>query len=531
MRNLILIATVFLLTSAISLAGEESDEFIRRKIENSHFKAITAFGEPVYCMQTLSQYYTNRSFETAWNPHTTVQLITSIQQAYLEGLNPSDYHLQQLLELTVNQPKTELAKAEHDLLLTDAFLLYTSHLLSGKVNPQTIDAEWHVTRREGDPVELLQQALSTGEVIAAIQTALPNHAVYKNLKGALQAYQRLNAANWTTINNGTMIKKGMEDQRLSTISERLIILGDLKDSNANENIAYDDKLIAAVQQFQARHGLENEGNIGPQTIGALNVSIQERIEQIEANMERWRWLPREFGTYYILVNIANFELDVIKNGELVLTRKVITGKSYRRTPVFSARMQYLVLNPTWTIPPGILNSDILPAVRKDPSYLEKKKLTVLDHEGKIIDPSGVDWNGKAARSYTYRQPPGPDNALGEVKFMFPNKYHVYLHDTPSKELFGKSERALSSGCIRVHEPLSLAEYLLNDPQNWNRQKIAKVVSTQKTQTVQLKEQPNVHLLYWTAWTDTNGIINFRKDIYERDKPLIEQLKVKAPMQK
>jgi murein L,D-transpeptidase YcbB/YkuD len=520
-NKILLVALVFFLVSS-QLMGSEN-EVIRRKVENAATSPLTAFGEIINCSNSIQVFYQNRLFEAAWNSETTSQLISILQTSDHEGLRPNDYHTEKLLTLVNAPPKTDFAKAEYDLLLSDAFLLYTSHLLQGKVNPQTINAEWHVVRREGNPVELLNDVIASGNVNKAIQDVIPKHIVYQNLKKTLEIYRNIKVA-WPVIPSGITIKKEMEDERIPAIRQRLFVLGDLKDKRADNQKLYDDNLFTAIQHFQKRHGIDGDGNIGAKTISALNISIEQRILNIEANMERWRWLPQEFGNYYLIVNIANFELTVIKNDELVRSRKIIVGKPYRRTPVFSSKMQYLVLNPTWTIPPGILNADVLPGVRKDPLYLEKKKLMVLDSQGNLVNTSEIDWNSKAVKSYTYRQPAGPDNALGAVKFMFPNSFHVYLHDTPSKEMFDQTERAFSSGCIRVQDPLSLAEFFLDDPTNWSREKINKIVATKMTQTVQLKEQPNVYLLYWTAWTEDNGVVHFRKDIYERNMPLIEQLK-------
>lgn len=504
------------------LQVEMANEIIRRKIENAKDIPLTAAEENLQCSQSLTLFYQNRLFEIAWNQNTALQLLNEIQNADEEGLNPRDYHVEKLRQLS-GVHLTGQDKAEYDMLLTDAFLLYASHLFSGKVNPETIDAQWHVTRREGDPVELLNRALASGKIDKAIQSALPKHKIYSDLKNALKTYRAIGfVRQWLNI-KGTSIKVAMEDERIPEIRERLFVLGDLKDRRAENEKLFDDSLLQALKNFQRRHGLQDDGEIGPLTTSELNVSIEQRIKQIEANLERWRWLPQDFGNYYLLINIADFNLSVIKHGLQVQNHKIIVGKPYRKTPVFSAQMQYLVFNPTWTVPPGIVRADVLPGARKDTAYLENKKLIVFDSNGNAVRPDNIDWNGDRAKSFIFRQPPGPDNALGVVKFMFPNKFHVYLHDTPSKELFDKSERAFSSGCIRVQDAISLAEYLLNDPGNWSREQINRIVATKISKTVQLKEQPNVHLLYWTAWVDSSRCINFRKDIYKRDEPLIEAL--------
>lgn len=514
---LILILLFFVLNSY----GQEND-IIRHKIENRNEIPLTSFGLPIYCKQYLPTFYQNVFFKAVWTQESARQLLTAISKAGDEGLNPEDYHYDMLTELMTNNRLTDFEKAEFDMLLTDAFMLYVSHLISGKVNPVSIDAEWHVRKAEVDLNHIFTD-LSTKNIEHIINGVLPKKPTYYSFKAALKKYRLLKTENWININSNKTIKPGDENENIPSIRKRLNILGDLKDSSYLHKNLYDENLLSAVKNFQARHGINVDGEIGPKTLATMNVLIQRRIEQIEANLERWRWLPREFGNFYIIVNIANFELDVFKNKKQVQNYKVIVGKPYRKTPVFSASMQYLVLNPTWTIPPGILTNDVLPGVRKDVNYLKTKKIEVTDNQGKTLDASTINWNDPIVKSYTYRQPPGPENSLGAVKFMFPNSFSVYLHDTPSKALFQREERAFSSGCIRVSEPLKLAEYLLNDSVNYNFGKLKEIVKTNITQTIKLKEKPDVFLLYWTAWTDSAGKVNFRQDIYNRDEVLIKAL--------
>lgn len=507
--------------------GAEINELIRQNIENRKITPIKAENDFIYCIESLSKIYENRLFSAAWeNKNTIEQLIKSIEDSKYEGLNPQDYHLESLTKLYNAYAKLSLAqKANMDLLATDAFLLYTTHLLSGKVNPVSIDSEWHVKRREGNPVALFEQALQEGNISRYIEEALPKHKTYSELKKALVTYENIKVeGGWQEVPNGETLKKGVENDRISFVKNRLLVTKDLNKNDIGNSTQFDDKLFDAVLAFQKRHNLETDGNIGKATIAAMNISVDDRIDQIKVNMERWRWLPQEFSNYYLKVNIANFSVDIYKNGVNERHHKVVVGKNYRRTPVFSSKLSYLVLNPTWTVPPGIINGDIIPAVKKDITYLKKKNLTVYDSKGNIIDPSSADWNSSAAKSYTYRQPAGSDNALGAVKFMFPNSFNVYLHDTPSKDLFEKTERSFSSGCIRVQDPLILAEFLLNDNANWNLDKIQKQIVSKKTLTIPLKEQPDIYILYWTAWTNEAGVFQFRKDIYARDSAVSKALK-------
>lgn len=516
--------SIFLIIAFTSISANTEpaiNDVIRQKLELSVVADLYAFNEKIHCSKSIKQIYTKYEFAALWYTKNKADLITALEGARLEGLNELDYHLATLKEASAKNLKETEAKANLDILFTDAFLLYSSHLLSGKVNAQSIEIEWFVSKTEADPITILEQGLKNQTILASTKDCLPKHAVYTELKAALKKYTSLDPTKWKPIAEGKTLRQGDEDVRISEIEERLIRLGDLKGSLSSNNI-YTEDLFTAMLAFQTRHGLEADGAIGINTLKALNISIDERIGQIKANLERWRWLPRSFGNFYILVNIANYDLVVMKDGVETKRHKVIAGKTARKTPVFSSKMSYVVLKPTWTVPPGIIQNDIIPAMQKDPSYLSKKNIELLNSAGNIVDPKTIDWNTKVPMALTYRQPLGKDNALGAVKFMFPNSYFVYIHDTPSKDLFNKNERAFSSGCIRTQDPLLLAEHLLNDPSKWSIDQINKVVETKTTQTIMLSEQPNVYILYWTAWYK-NGQIQFRKDIYERYLAIIKKL--------
>jgi len=524
---LVLYGVLMVLRVSAFSTSYETNEIIRKKIENQKMKPIEASGDLIYCVETLSKFYEDRTFTLVWDSKANLdQLIKSIEESEGEGLNPKDYHYDKLLSLTKDFTRLSSSqKAEIDLLATDAFLLYTSHLLSGKVNPINIDPEWFVKRREGNPVQLLSKALQENSISQSIKETLPKHTTYNGLKKALQFYQTIKKdGGWNEIPDGELLKKGDQNDRIALVKKRLIASQCLKKNDTGELNQFDEKLYAALILFQKRHNLDVDGSLGKLSIAAMNVSVDDRINQIKVNLERWRWLPQEYSKYYVLVNIANFSVEVFKDGINQRQYKAIVGKNFRRTPVFSSKITYLVLNPTWTVPPTIINEDIIPAVKKDSNYLKKKNLIVLDPKGNSIDPSTIDWNSTAPLLYNYQQPAGPENALGAVKFMFPNSYSVYLHDTPSRELFDKSERSFSSGCIRVQHPLLLAEYFINDSTNWNLDKIKKQIESKKTLTVSLKNPPDIHILYWTAWTTDEGIIQFRKDIYDRDLALSTALK-------
>lgn len=498
------------------------DETIRQKVENLPvFRALNKEYD-IYCIPSIRVVYMNNEFNPFWSDQKQVnELISIIKNCDKEGLHPQDYHYSDILEILNNSSSD--SKANLDIICTDAFLLYTSHILSGKTNPETIDSEWHVLKTDKDPVKYMLElsGRSVSEIVSSIK---PKNSYYQLLVDRLDYFrtkQKMDIA-WN-INSGDVIKPDMRDERIPEIRQALAFLKDYSGGDDMQNKLYDKTLESSVIRFQKRHGLEALGIIGNQTIAALNIPLEDRIKTIIVNLERLRWLPQEVPNYYILVNIVDFQLDVVENNMVVKNHKVIVGKDYRKTPVFSSTMQYLVLNPTWTVPPTILSNDVLPEVRRNSSYLSSKNIFVYNQKGVKMNTDSIDWRNNKVLSYIYRQEPGKNNALGAVKFIFPNKFNVYLHDTPSRELFEKTERALSSGCIRVQKPLELAEFLLRDQPGYSLDDLKKITETSKTITVMLKKKPEVYLLYLTAWVNESGEVNFRKDIYSRDERLFKAL--------
>jgi len=309
-------------------------------------------------------------------------------------------------------------------------------------------------------------------------------------------------------------------------------MGDLRRGDAGDPELYDEGLEAAVESFQKRHGLDPDGVVGAATAAVLNVSAEDRLKQVRANLERWRWITKDLGERYVLVNVASFQAGVFEEGRAVMSMEAIVGKAYRQTPDFSGRMSTVTLNPTWTVPPKLAREDILPKIRKDPAYLAKQGIRVFENwsEGaREIDPAEVDWTRIDAErlSYKFRQDPGPRNALGRVVFHFPNKFDVYIHDTPERWLFSRAVRDFSSGCIRIERPLDLAAYLLRDDPDWTREKLTEAIDSGETKVIRLRDPLGVHILYWTAWLGADGRIQFRQDIYLRDAALVRALDERA----
>jgi murein L,D-transpeptidase YcbB/YkuD len=309
--------------------------------------------------------------------------------------------------------------------------------------------------------------------------------------------------------------------------------GDLKRADTLNIDLFDENVEEALINFQQRHGLEADGILGEKTLMELNIPAAKRADQIALNLERWRWLPQEMGKEFVLINLPDLKLFVYEEEKILLEMRAIIGRSYRRTPVFSDKITYLVLNPFWFVPNSIAVKDILPEIKKDVNYLKRLKIKVLSGENTVVDIRSIDWSKVTEKNFKYRlrQDPGLNNALGRIKFMFPNKFNVYIHDTPSKELFKKPEREFSSGCIRIEGPIELAVSLLDNDPDWDRERLLKEINKNVQKTVTLKKPIPVHLLYWTAWADEGNKILFRRDIYQRDQALLSALREKPPRER
>jgi murein L,D-transpeptidase YcbB/YkuD len=294
--------------------------------------------------------------------------------------------------------------------------------------------------------------------------------------------------------------------------------GDLDAAQDSESDVYDAAVQAAMRRFQERMGLVVNGKLDARMITELNVPLDERITQLLVNLDRGRVLLHDLPDEFVVVNIAAYSIYLVRGQEIVWNARAQVGKDYRRTPMFRSEIDYLVFNPTWTVPPGIIRNDILPDARRDPESITRRGLDVLDASGNKVDPASINWSKFKSGNipYTLRQEPGPKNALGRVKIMFPNSYSVYLHDTPSQSKFEESDRAFSSGCVRVERPLELAELLLADPSAWSTARIEEAVDTGRTENVTLPHKVPVLLAYWTAWVDPQGRVNFRRDVYGQD---------------
>jgi len=477
---------------------------------------------------TVLGFYARRAFRPAWNneqgPNRLADdLVAALNRADLEGLNPADYHIAEIGTLLTyvrlaaasgRTPEVERL-ADLDLLLTDAFLLYGAHLLGGRVDPESLHPLWEASPRGADLSTLLESALDSRKIARTLQRLAPTHEGYRRLREALareRAFAETGA--WPVL---------PKTPNVALLRERLSAEGDLKNTDGD---TFDDDLKAALRRFQWRHGLEQTGIVDSDTYAELNVTADARVNQIKLNMERWRWLPQDLGRRRIEVNIAAYELQVIDDDEVALQMRVVVGKAYRRTPVFSDTVRYIVLNPNWHVPTSIAVEELIPRIQKDSTYLERfgMRLQTSGPEATDVDPSTVDWKSITAANFPYRlrQEPGRLNALGRMKFMFPNQYDVYLHDTPSRRLFEETQRDFSHGCIRLEQPMDLAVYLMKKSK-WNQEEIERALDEGTERSIYLPRPMPIHLLYFTAWADDDGTIQFRADINGVDQPLARAL--------
>jgi murein L,D-transpeptidase YcbB/YkuD len=533
---LTLLCVAVLNSPLASVLAEEASvqDILRIRIEQIRTTGAFQIGDDyISAIRVLPEFYERRDFVPAWTePDDVDDLLRAIRDTEADGLYPWDYHLAEIERLLAERADSKHGEprlaADIDMLLTDAILRVAYHLLFGKVDPEELNPSWNMYADiDGlDPAIGLEEALASPSLYDFIEEFKPQQPFYRRLKDALASYRFIaDAGGWESVPMGKVLKKGTEDERVPALRSLLYTTGDLEDSGSGTSTLFDTELEEAVKRLQERHGLTADGIVGPKTLEVMNVPVEERIDQIRVNLERTRWVLHDISGRFVIVNIAAFKVYYVDESAVQWETRAQVGTAYRKTPVFKSNMEYIVFNPTWTVPPTILARDVLPAVQKDASYLERKNISVLDGSGNVVNPDGIDWSMYTAKNfpYVFRQEPGPDNALGQVKFIFPNEHFVFLHDTPSKTLFDREMRTFSSGCIRVENALELADLLLSDQPEWTQDRIMDVVKTDKTRTVYLKEPMPVLLLYWTAFPGEEGVCNFREDVYDRDPAVLEAL--------
>jgi murein L,D-transpeptidase YcbB/YkuD len=477
------------------VATEEQRAAVQRLLERDDLTTLEGQAVDVNALRRLYQL---RGYDLLWA--TRDDRVALLAAAYDDAAGDG---LDLLAPLADPRKMRGFGIVERDLLLSDNALRFANALAVGRARPEQWEEDWAIAAPKFDAVAGLDRALATDKLAPWLAGLAPSDPRYLRLKAALARYRDLaRQATWLQIANGPTLKPGMIEDRVGKIRDRLVAEGDLPSDHIGDD-SFDATLEQGVRAFQKRHGIVEDAAIGARTTAALNVSARARVEQIAVTLERWRSLPREFGKNYVFINVAGESLEVFEDAVPVMTMKVVVGDPLHPTPVVQSRIAAVTFNPTWRVPTSIAKAEIALKIKGDPHYLEKNQMV---QKG----------------AYVFEQLPGPKNPLGQLKFETPNKFDVYLHDTSTHATFERVARALSHGCVRTEDARGLAAYVLGDLK-WNPDEIEKAIALGETQKADVTRKLRVHILYFTSFVDADGTIEFRDDIYGRDKRLREGL--------
>ncbi|MCY4045081.1 MAG: L,D-transpeptidase family protein [Cellvibrionales bacterium] len=476
--------------------------------------------------------YANNNNQLIWPDRYIPEALDILKNSKKDGLYPIDYHYYRLHELITKYNKSGYDKnkirAEIDILLTDGIYSYAFHLANGKVSPQYLHKYWNYQENHYEArnaINRLKASIRNQTLQADIASLRPQFIWYKKLRSSLERYENL-ARSYSNIQipNHGMIRPGTRSNSMPQIAKKLNELGLLDRASFFDPTLYNSTIVGAVKKYQERHSLKSDGVIGARTIANLNISYQQRADQIRANLERARWVADDLTNNYLLVNIAGYKLTYFKNKRDQWSTKVVVGTQGHKTPVFTSKLKYIEYNPTWTVPKS-MRPAIVQRAKNDPSYLSSRGYKLKTAQGKTVNAANINWGAQDPNNFKYwlvRSPKG-GNPLGRVKFMFPNSHAIYMHDTPSKHLFNKEHRSFSHGCIRIEHPLELSLMLLSEDQGFTLSRQDDILATGKTTDIYLKKPIDVFVMYWTAAPEEDGM-HFYDDIYHRDQQLIELLK-------
>ena len=522
-------------------AGQAFQEELRQTLEKSTQESPAQLrGNRLLKLGEVYPFYAQRNFDPIWSEagrltELAYEFRFELRQSKYDGLQPASYHLGLIDAFVATVEKKEAAKevllpkelAELDLLLTDAFFALAEDLELGKVNPERLQARWSIPRKRNalGYDSLLTQASRTRALRSQLATLYPKTPSYE--KGKLLLRQLEERAkeeiNWKSIKTDKTIRPGDVSAQIPQVRDRLAFWGYPTVLVPTDAKMYDSLLREQVLAYQAARGIKVDGVLGQGTLSALNESPTQLMDKIRVNLERMRWIPEYFFQgEAVLVNVPSFQLVYRKGADTLFTTKVIVGTIKHQTPVFTASLSYLVFSPYWNIPPSIARNETLPAIRKNSGYLQRNNMEVVNAAGQPISSSQVNWNAKPF-PYLIRQKPGESNALGQVKFMFPNPNNVYLHDTPAKQLFEQDVRTFSHGCIRMQQPRDFAELLLKNKGDWTSEKVGLAMGQGKEEIVNLPYKIPVGIVYFTFLVDAGGQPRFFADVYRRDAELLALL--------
>lgn len=504
---------------------DSTAEPLRERIESLRSDGLVEIEGDTVTGDAIVAFYESRQFRPAWRDARRADAVmAAIRGMESEGLRPSDYHLRTLTELRGRKAATQSDSAWLDIMLTSAVYRLAYDLRFGRVDRTSGNDAWSIGS-DAPPVtaRTIDNVASSDDVAATLESIVPDHPAYTGMRDALAQYRGI-AANggWPRLPDGPVMRRDSAAGPIALLRRRLAIEGYLDAGSDSGVDRFDAALEDAVRRFQHTHGLNEDGIVGPATRAELNVSVDERINSLRVNMERARWILPYVADRFVAVNIAGQKVYLVDHGQVPFETRAIVGDQYRRTPVFADTMRYIVLNPTWTVPRSI-NNEILAGIRSDPDYLSNRNIVLIDGDEKRVPADTISFGSYTGANFPwiFRQLAGPANPLGRIKFMFPNKYNVYLHDTPSRAAFEREERTFSHGCIRVEDPFRLAELVLAGQAD--RATLMSRVESGETETIRLEHPLPVLLLYWTAAADLHGELHFYRDIYDRDETVLNAL--------
>jgi murein L,D-transpeptidase YcbB/YkuD len=465
-------------------------------------------------LEALTAFYAARQYRPLWseNGQWSVQAKAAaarIARAAEDGLDPRAYRL----PAAPDAASTD-ALASADIELSAAVVAYASQAQGGRIDPHSISPLITAKPTKPEAAAVLAKVAAATDTAGVLDSYNPPHDGFRKLRSKLAELRKARGARDTLpeVPAGRLIRPGMADPRVPVLRARL-------DVPARSDTVYNEELVEAVRAFQRSKGLSDEAVVGNLTLAALNDEISnDPMADTLVNMERWRWLPRDLGRMHVFVNIPEYHAWVMKDGAAIHDTRVVVGLPTNQTPVFSDAIQFMIVNPSWNVPYSIASKEMLPKLQQDPTYLARQGIEVVQVRGnrrQVIDSTAVDWTNTSLKGLHFRQPPGERNALGNIKFMFPNEHAVYLHDTPSRTLFGRATRSLSHGCVRVEDPFALAEVLLGVENGWSKEKVKRLIGGSERR-INLKTPVPVHLAYFTAFVDDTNTLKTHKDIYGHD---------------
>jgi murein L,D-transpeptidase YcbB/YkuD len=525
----LLLCTLFALSAAACQeragADQQPNAALQSLVDSAALETVVSGPQMTTVERTrladqVRRFYKRQNYQLVWvdgeRPAARYGQLANVHAAAADhGLPPRLYALLRADESGDWAKIPPEQAAQFDIRATANFFRYFLHLTGGRLDPRALQSLWTLKPEKPDLVAALSDAIATSDLAGAMERLQPPHREYRELQQALVRYRAIaEKGGWPSIPPNTRVKPGQRSNIMPALRQRLAMEGDLDPAHEKDpDPVFGGVVVEALKRFQERHRINPDGMLAADTVKALNVPVEHRIRAIELNLERWRWLPDAMPERYLIVNVPDFRLEAVEHGKTVMEMRVVVGAPDNKTPIFADEMTQVIFSPYWNVPPRIAAEETIPRAAGDPEFLSRNNMEVVDRSGQVVDLYSVDWSN--TQGLRIRQRPGSGNALGGVKFIFPNTFDVYLHDTNATALFNRLERGLSHGCVRVEEPHKLAQYVLRDQPEWTAEAIDAAMKSGQEKHVKLKAPIPVYILYKTAWVHDGGV-RFLKDLYGHD---------------